>query len=79
MILGRAHIPAEPYDAKSAFVLLASIMDGLDDAAPPFIDTACRLHMAAAPGTNKLAGREACRAMDQLVDALVYRLVQASR
>ena len=79
MILGRAHIAAEPYNAKRAFVLLASIVDGLDDMAPPSIDTACRPHMVAALGDNEMAGREARRAMEQVVDALEHSLVQASR
>lgn len=49
-ILGQAHIAADVYDPKGAFVLLDSISTGLGDATPRFIDIVSHLHMVAALG-----------------------------
>ena len=59
VILGRAHLEADPYDARGAFVLLNSIVEGLGKTAPSVINLVCHLHMVAALGNNGVAKREA--------------------
>ncbi len=76
VILGRAHLAADPYDARSTFVLLNSIVEGLGETAPGVIDLVCHLHMVAALGNNGVANREAHIAIARLVDHLESRLAQ---
>ena len=76
VILGRAHLEADPYDARGAFVLLNSIVEGLGKTAPSVINLVCHLHMVAALGNNGVANREAHLAMARLIDHLESRLAQ---
>lgn len=73
-ILGQAHVAAEIYDPKGAFVLLNSIAAGLGDATPRFIDVVSHAHMVAALGDNPVANREARLSMAHLIGILEQRL-----